>query len=496
MSSFRYLRLVMVSTAMLVVVGLTCATAADAGSLLADVKADYKEGTTAGDTSATVNPVDTNGAGRWDYYQTDTFGSSGSESLLEWDGTQNPGSGTNGRYERSGVDHSGGGQYDFPQFSDHGGYGQTAAPSEVFVHPSDSGNSGGGTETKNLVRWTAGAGEAGTATISGTVRRPSTASSGGQMKVFVDGVEKYDSGVLAGNGLLFSFEADLSVGSEVDYVFDPAGSHNDDSMYLSTQVYKGTPDSSGTLKHRYSFSGDGTDSVGTADLGVIGGASFGSSSLDLPNTTPGGGLNDDQAQATGAPLTELADTFETADALTIESWINQDSQQTWAKTFMTGTGQDDFITITPAAGNASNRLTAQVQIDNVEIGLDSGVTILDDTDYYVALALDDANDQMSLYVGEVGGELHYTTIAMPQELANLDLTGFSLGSPLFWGGQDWDGQIDEFRIWESALDNGQIAANFAAGPDALPGTAVPEPTTWVLFAVGMLGFVYHRRRKK
>lgn len=211
--------------------------------VVADVKDDFGNGVISGDTSATVNPTDTLGTGRWDYFQTDTFGSSGSGSLtlLEWDNTQKPSFGGDpvapGRYERAGVDHNGGSQFDFPIIADHGGYGSVANASEILVHPSDSGNSGGGTETKGLVRWTAGAGAEGLGIITGSVRRPSGAASGGQMRIFVDGVELFDSGVLLNASANFVVNASLTNSSVVDFVFDPVSNqHNDDSIYLSADI--------------------------------------------------------------------------------------------------------------------------------------------------------------------------------------------------------------------------------------------------------------------
>lgn len=227
-----------VTTALVALVVLSQLATQASAVLVANVKTDYNPGVNAGDTTAITNPNDTFGTGRWDYFQSNSFGAGGSGTLvlLEWDNTQNPGSGANGRYERAGVNHTGGSQFDFVQISDHGGYSVTGNAAEVFVHPSDTGNNPGG-DTRAVIRWTAGAGEVGTGTITGSVRRPANVTSGGQMKIFVNGTELFASGTLSGSSANFAINAPIAVGSVVDFVFDSvADSHFDDSMYLSSRI--------------------------------------------------------------------------------------------------------------------------------------------------------------------------------------------------------------------------------------------------------------------
>ena len=45
-----------------------------------------------------------------------------------------------------------------------------------------------------------------------------------------------------------------------------------------------------------------------------------------------------------------------------------------------------------------------------------------------------------------------------------------------WNDPAFNGSFDEFRMYEGAMDDADIAAEFAAGPDALPGTAKPNLT--------------------
>jgi hypothetical protein len=214
----------------LVAVSLIGLATSGFSAIVADIKGDYVAGTSAGATTATTNP------GGWDYYQTDTLGPSttGSLTLLAWDGTQSPGSGAPGRYERAGASHSGGGN-DFPMVSDHGGYdGYSGYSNELFVHPGDTTFSG--SQFYVLLRWVAGALDAGDATISGYVRRPNSTQSGSRMKIYVDSVEVFDSGTLFGATASFNINRTFTAGSTVDFVFDPVGTLYSDTNYIAATI--------------------------------------------------------------------------------------------------------------------------------------------------------------------------------------------------------------------------------------------------------------------
>ncbi|MCB1131680.1 MAG: hypothetical protein KDN05_11155, partial [Verrucomicrobiae bacterium] len=219
------------------------------------------------------------------------------------------------------------------------------------------------------------------------------------------------------------------------------------------------------LAHRYSFNVDSSDVVGSANLSLIGSASVASGSLDLP----GGATRTNHANAQGAALAELATTINDSYALTIECWFNQDTAQNWAKLFMAGKGIDyNYIGITPRRGADANVSSLSIRIsgteNNARGGADGG-PLVNNTNYYCATIWNPLTNQLILHIGPVGGTLHtYTATMGGQQLAEIVVNEFRVGAAVQWPDPDFDGQIDELRIWRGALSNSDVAASFAAGP--------------------------------
>jgi len=247
-----------------------------------------------------------------------------------------------------------------------------------------------------------------------------------------------------------------------------------------------------TLAHRYSFTSDATDSVGSADLTLNGGAAVTGGELDLP----GGGTRVNNASAVGASLSELAGTINGASAITMETWFDQDTFTTWAKTFMAGDSTANYLDITPRRGNPGDPLGITINDTGHGETLLTDGSLAADTDYYVATIWDTITDTMSITVGPVGGTL--STVSGPMNgnlLSNIPIAQLYLGSAVGFGDIDFNGQIDEFRIWRGALTSEQIAANFAAGPNSIPGQVIPEPSTFAIWALGLLGAGWYVRRR-
>jgi hypothetical protein len=107
-------------------------------------------------------------------------------------------------------------------------------------------------------------------------------------------------------------------------------------------------------------------------------------------------------------------------------------------------------------------------------------------EYYVAAVFDTANDLLSFYSD---GILAGTKPLFAGELSDLLLTDCFLGAAVGWNDPDFNGSINEFRVWNGALDSTQIAAQSVAGPDVL----VPEASAGALLAAALGLFVSRRR---
>ncbi|MBI9017559.1 MAG: immunoglobulin domain-containing protein [Phycisphaerae bacterium] len=233
------------------------------------------------------------------------------------------------------------------------------------------------------------------------------------------------------------------------------------SLFLVCGVVKGD------LAHRYSFDTDGNDSVGTAALTIGGAATVTDGVLDLP----GGGTRVNNAHAEGAALTELAGIVNGSDTLSMEFWFNQDGNNNWAKLMMLGTDTNRYMDVTPRRGDGSDATSCSITDNNHgENNVRTDAVLGVDVDYYVAAIWNETTDSMTIVTIEVGNPANMvvaTTGMGGQKLDEVAIDQFYLGSAVGWGDGDFDGQINEFRIYDHALNVSEAKANFLAGPDIL-----------------------------
>ena len=225
-----------------------------------------------------------------------------------------------------------------------------------------------------------------------------------------------------------------------------------------------------TLLHRYSFTTDASDSVGTADGTLMGTATISSGAVVLSGV--GNSSSDPEAyvELPGQLFTNLT-------SVSLETWVTDSGSSQWARIWDFGiseTGQGnsggggDNLFLTPyGAGlrgsiNVGAQGEQQVNTANLPVGKES----------YVVWMNDAAHHSSYLYVNGVLVAQNSSTTDTPADLRGTlnDWLGRSqYGDPM------WNGSIDEFRIWQGQLSPLQVAINAASGPDKLllgsPGPA-------------------------
>ena len=173
--------------------------------VLADLRADYQaatSGQTTANFSGGLGLPDTSGAGHWNYYWQNL--ADNSLTLLAFAGNPSyPYAYGGGGYPANGG---------WSNVSDHGLWGDAPGPGELTWHPGGTKSyDPNGVEGPTVIRWTAGAPEAGTIDITGAVRLGSAT-----FVIKLDGVVLFASTT---DGTNFNLtQVTVSDGSKVDFL--------------------------------------------------------------------------------------------------------------------------------------------------------------------------------------------------------------------------------------------------------------------------------------
>lgn len=271
----------------------------------------------------------------------------------------------------------------------------------------------------------------------------------------------------------------------------------------------------GALVHRYSFSnpaGDAsgatlTDSVGGVD-GLVrgGGAVFTGSGLALP-----GGSS--ETQAYGDLPNNL---ISTRTAVTVEGWVSVDGDSgAWARIFDFGSTESDgsggeisgpgntngggtagldYFLLSAARGGDYNLQRVEVRDEDPGGGgietFDSGVATTFGEQFHFAVTWEDTGPGTSLVNYWRDGVKLTSDGVVTSNLGDLNDVNMWLGRSNWLNDANLDGTFDEFRIYDSAMDESEILASRSAGPN----TVIPEPGSSILGLLG-LGILLRIRRR-
>jgi hypothetical protein len=282
------------------------------------------------------------------------------------------------------------------------------------------------------------------------------------------------------------------------------------------------PSSRGDLTHRYSFSSDASDSVGTANGTLVNTATVSGGQLQFnnPNFTPG------SARATSGYLSMPASILPSSGSATIEEWVTITGSGFFAESYTFTNSAND--TNPPGATNGQYLLHAisapqpavppggpgtggnhiaqatngfmgpppetDAYSTTPGVGAVGGGFMDDGETFMCATVIDGTAGTLSYYMYDLSqagvGGLQQSITAVP--LTSYNFTDAFLGRSPFLGDDATSGSVDEFRIYNNAQSAGQVAADEAAGPNTV---VTPEPASLGLLAIGGVSLLRRRSRR-
>jgi hypothetical protein len=250
-----------------------------------------------------------------------------------------------------------------------------------------------------------------------------------------------------------------------------------------------------------------TDSVGGANGVIVGdGSLFTGTAINLP-----GGAGNSTAGYVDLPNGILS----SHSTVTFEAWfIVESTTNAWGRVWdfgssvggeVTGSGGggegQDYFMFAPMQGNDINLQRNALRnldpialgggtaaVNGAEIDNDPNLASALNTEYHIATVWEAAGTggTMTTYRN---GVLVGGPTATSYNATDMNDVNNWLGRSNWTGDGYLDGSINEFRIWDQALDANQVAASFAAGPNSV----VPEPGVFGL--IGLTGLLLLARRR-
>ncbi|HEU5068871.1 MAG TPA: hypothetical protein VFV96_00480 [Verrucomicrobiae bacterium] len=212
-----------------------------------------------------------------------------------------------------------------------------------------------------------------------------------------------------------------------------------------------------TLIHRYSFTSDANDSVGTANGTVSGFSySYANGQLALAPTS-----QYDYTYVDFGPSLISGN-----DALTFEAWASFGTNYNWARLFDFGDNDGingtAYVALTPHSASGTTRVALKTGAGG-EVAVDAPGTLDNKTNVHIVAVVHPLGGTIKLYLNGV-------LAAQKTNITGQDLAGIVdnynyLGRSQFYVDPAATESIDEFRVYSGVLDATNVAFHYAAGPD-------------------------------
>jgi len=273
--------------------------------------------------------------------------------------------------------------------------------------------------------------------------------------------------------------SDTTAGDGITYYYAVTAVNNNGESALSgaARVVDTTPGPLATLMHRYHFAnGNANDTAGNANGRLAGNAKIVGGQLVISNQTATGPATNYLELPAGILTNSTGDVDS---AVTVEAWATiYPNQSTWANLFdfgnqdSVGNAEYDIHVCIHSGDNSviagiSDSDNANVDYQYVDLG--SGTSLDGKTNVHITAVFNPPGGCVAVYLdGSLAGVNQNVTIPMSgvQDVRNV------VGADN-WPDPGMQGTISELRIYNGALQAGEIAATQALGPNQLLSAAAP-----------------------
>ncbi len=176
-------------------------------------------------------------------------------------------------------------------------------------------------------------------------------------------------------------------------------------------------------------------------------------------------------------------------SVTIEGWVTQANGNTWAQIFNFGNSQATSMGLIPLPGRDNGNFEATINPNNSEQTVVSSIHFPTNSQQYVSFIFNSSTLVGSLYDNGVLIATH----TYPNSTYIPGTLGGAAGTANNVFGQDpypdpqFQGTINDFRIWNGAVSPAYLAASAVAGPGVLITNSTPTSLNVVLGTTSMIG---------
>ncbi|HRT28932.1 MAG TPA: autotransporter-associated beta strand repeat-containing protein [Kiritimatiellia bacterium] len=221
-------------------------------------------------------------------------------------------------------------------------------------------------------------------------------------------------------------------------------------------------DHSPTLRHRWSFNGDLSDSAGGQTATAVGAVT-----TDGQQYTLKGGAKGTSYLSLGSNI------LPTTGPVTIEIWATQHSIQNWSRILDFGSDQVNCILMAWTKQWNAGTDRVEVRQNAVDVMVDDSMQPYTlNTEYHISLVIttdDDGKARLRWYKMDAAGTtLRSGTLSADFDLAALPQDNMWLGHS-HWPDNDANASYNEVRIWNAALSEEMLKQSAKLGPDSKRG---------------------------